>query len=520
LAGVRAHTRTDPETDASVARFEFKAWAVSRTLPRAVPAPAGTARKHPIKRRWLLAPVTESGATAVVLKRASTYRCLLALGDVVAAMVAIGVALRAGAGAPLTPWLVLVLPALVLTAKVSGLYDRDELILRKTTLDEAPGLFHVATLFTLAIWGLGRALAGSPINPTDALVLWIALFVMLVVARKCARSLARAMTPEERCLFVGDREAQRRFRAKLEHGRGVKARMVAQMDLAAILPFATATPASPDVAELRALLRQMDVHRVVVAPETPTANETADLIRTLKLAGIHVSVVPSLFDVVGSSVEFDDLHGMMVLGVRRFELTRSSRIIKRSFDLLGAALGLVVAGPAMALIALLIKLDSPGAVLFHQERVGRDGRPFQMLKFRTMVVGADARKLQLAALNDGAEGFFKITKDPRTTGLGYFLRRSSLDELPQLINVLRGEMSLVGPRPLIHEEDELISGWHRRRLALTPGMTGYWQILGSSRVPLHEMVVIDYLYVTNWSLWNDVKILVRTVPYVLGRQSR
>ena len=502
-----------------MARFEFKTWAVSRTLPRAVAAPSGAARKHAAKRRWLLAPVPESGAPAVVLKRASTYRRLLALGDVVAAMIAIGFALRAGAGAPLTPWLVLVLPALVLTAKVSGLYDRDELILRKTTLDEAPGLFQVATLFTLAIWGLGRALAGSPINPTDALVLWIALFVMLLVSRGCARSLARAMTPEERCLFVGDRDAERRFRTKLEHGRGVKARVVAQMDLAAVLPFATA-PSSRDLAELRAVLRELDVHRVVVAPQTPTANETADLIRTLKLAGIHVSVMPSLFDAVGSSVEFDDLHGMMVLGVRRFELTRSSRVIKRSFDLLGAALGLVVAGPAMALIALLIKLDSPGAVLFRQERVGRDGTPFQMLKFRTMVVDADARKLQLAALNEGAEGFFKITKDPRTTGLGRFLRRSSLDELPQLINVLRGEMSLVGPRPLIHEEDVLISGWHRRRLSLTPGMTGYWQILGSSRVPLHEMVVIDYLYVTNWTLWNDVKILVRTVPYVLGRQSR
>jgi lipopolysaccharide/colanic/teichoic acid biosynthesis glycosyltransferase len=126
----------------------------------------------------------------------------------------------------------------------------------------------------------------------------------------------------------------------------------------------------------------------------------------------------------------------------------------------------------------------------------------------------------LVALNEGADGFFKITHDPRTTRLGQLLRQSSLDELPQLVNVLHGQMSLVGPRPLIHEEDQRISGWHRRRLALTPGMTGHWQILGSSRVPLHEMVVIDYLYVTNWSLWNDVKILLRTVPYVLARHSR
>jgi exopolysaccharide biosynthesis polyprenyl glycosylphosphotransferase len=439
---------------------------------------------------------------------------------VTAAVVAIIFALRAGAGAPLTPWLVLVFPALVLTSKVSGLYDRDELVLRKTTLDEAPALFHVATLFTLAIWGLGRALAGSPINPTDALVLWIALFVMLVVSRKCARLIARAVTPAERCLLVGDGDAESRFRAKLEHGRGVKAKVVAHVDVDQMLPFASATPSDSDLAELRNALRELDVHRVVVAPQDPPAGEMAEVIRALKLAGIHVSVVPGLFDVIGSSVEFDDLHGMTVLGVRRFELTRSSRIVKRSFDLLGAGLALVLAGPVMGVIAALIKLNSPGPVLFRQERVGRNGRRFQMLKYRTMVVDADARKLEFIALNDGAEGFFKITNDPRTTRLGAYLRRSSLDELPQLVNVVRGEMSLVGPRPLIHEEDRLISGWHRRRLALTPGMTGPWQILGSSRVPLHEMVVIDYLYVTNWSLWNDVKILLRTVPYVLGRESR
>jgi exopolysaccharide biosynthesis polyprenyl glycosylphosphotransferase len=425
-----------------------------------------------------------------------------------------------GAEAPLTPRLLVVFPALVLAAKLNGLYDRDELVVRKTTLDEAPGLFQVATLFTLAIWGLGRALAGSPINPTDALVLWIALFVMLIVARTCARALARAMTVVERCLFIGDEDAAQRFRAKLGHGHGVKATVVAQMDLDQALPLANVTPSSPDLAELRNFVREADVHRVVVAPHTLAASETIDLIRALKLAGIHVSVVPSLFDVIGSSVEFDDLHGMTVLGVRRFELTRSSRAVKRCFDMLGALLALAIGAPAMALIALLIKLDSPGPIFFRQQRIGRNGQAFQMLKFRTMVVDADAAKVQLVALNEGAEGFFKITDDPRTTRLGSLLRRSSLDELPQLVNVLRGQMSLVGPRPLVYEEDRRISGWHRRRLALTPGMTGHWQILGSSRVPIHEMVVIDYLYVANWSLWNDVKILLRTVPYVLARHSR
>jgi lipopolysaccharide/colanic/teichoic acid biosynthesis glycosyltransferase len=140
-----------------------------------------------------------------------------------------------------------------------------------------------------------------------------------------------------------------------------------------------------------------------------------------------------------------------------------------------------------------------------------------MWKFRTMVDGADALKPALRALNE-ADGLFKIADDPRVTRVGRWLRRYSLDELPQLVNVLRGEMSLVGPRPLVGDDDAQITGLDRRRLILTPGMTGRWQILGSARVPLSEMIKLDYLYVTGWSLWSDVKILLRTVPYVLARR--
>jgi lipopolysaccharide/colanic/teichoic acid biosynthesis glycosyltransferase len=170
----------------------------------------------------------------------------------------------------------------------------------------------------------------------------------------------------------------------------------------------------------------------------------------------------------------------------------------------------------LACVALAIKLDSPGAVLFRQERVGRGGHVFKLFKFRSMVADAEARKNALGEKNQAADGFFKIPDDPRITRTGRVLRRTNLDELPQVLNVLRGEMSLVGPRPLIPQEDQRVVGWHRRRLELTPGMTGHWQVLGSSRVPLDEMVAIDYLYVANWSLWADLKLLLRTVPHVLG----
>jgi lipopolysaccharide/colanic/teichoic acid biosynthesis glycosyltransferase len=155
-------------------------------------------------------------------------------------------------------------------------------------------------------------------------------------------------------------------------------------------------------------------------------------------------------------------------------------------------------------------------VFFRQTRVGRNGERFQIYKFRSMVADAEAHKDELLHLNE-TDGVFKMSEDPRVTRVGRMLRTSSLDELPQLINVVRGEMSLVGPRPLVVDEDAKVAGLDRSRLHLTPGMTGHWQILGSARVPLGEMVGIDYLYVANWSLWTDVKILLRTVPYVLSR---
>jgi exopolysaccharide biosynthesis polyprenyl glycosylphosphotransferase len=266
------------------------------------------------------------------------------------------------------------------------------------------------------------------------------------------------------------------------------------------------------------MARTLDVHRAILAPESIDARELLDLVRTLKAIGVRVSLLPRLLEVVGSSVEFDDLHGVTVMGVRRFDLTRSSAAVKRAFDLAGASIGLLAVSPLMIAIAIAIKLDSRGPVFFRQLRVGRRSERFHMLKFRTMVPDAESMKDLLRDRNEAQDGLFKIVDDPRITRVGKLLRKSALDELPQLFNILRGEMSLVGPRPLVIEEDERIEGWSRQRLELLPGMTGHWQILGPARVPLREMVAIDYLYVANWSLWTDIKILLRTVPHVIGRR--
>ncbi len=200
-------------------------------------------------------------------------------------------------------------------------------------------------------------------------------------------------------------------------------------------------------------------------------------------------------------------------------MSRSSRLLKRSVDICAAGTALALASPILLLTALAIRLTSPGPIIFGQTRVGRDGRHFGILKFRSMVDGAEAQRQDLDQRNETA-GLFKLADDPRITRVGRVIRRASIDELPQLINVLRGEMSLVGPRPLVVAEDALVVDRYRDRLAMPPGMTGPWQVLGPTRPPLSEMVKIDYLYAVNWSLWLDVKILLRTVSHIRAGHGR
>ena len=197
-------------------------------------------------------------------------------------------------------------------------------------------------------------------------------------------------------------------------------------------------------------------------------------------------------------------------------LPRSSRLAKRGLDLAGAGLLGILVTPLFVVLAVAIKLDSAGPVLFRQARIGRDGRRFHLMKLRTMVADAEARHDELL-IHSKDPRWLHLEHDPRITRVGRLLRVTSLDELPQLWNVLRGDMSLVGPRPLVAEEDQMVDEWARGRLDLTPGITGLWQVLGRTSIPFEEMVKLDYLYVTNWSLWGDVRLILRTLPAVLKR---
>ncbi len=246
------------------------------------------------------------------------------------------------------------------------------------------------------------------------------------------------------------------------------------------------------------------VHRKIMA-----------IVRECQRRHVRARIVPDLFQMSLTQVDIDDLGGVPLISVREMGVSRGAVLVKRALDVAGAALGLTLGAPFLAFIAVAIRCDSPGPALFRQTRVGIGGEEFQMLKFRSMRAGSEDELDDLREMNEVDGPIFKIRDDPRITRVGRILRRHSLDELPQLRNVLRGEMSLVGPRPPIPSEVSRYQDWHMQRLEVRPGLTGLWQVSGRSLLSFDEQVLLDIHYVENWSLWLDLKILLRTIPQVL-----
>jgi exopolysaccharide biosynthesis polyprenyl glycosylphosphotransferase len=268
-------------------------------------------------------------------------------------------------------------------------------------------------------------------------------------------------------------------------------------------------------ADLPRLVSEYSVHRVAIAFSTDSHDQTLDVIRSMQDSDVQIDIVPRMFEVLGTSAQLHTIEGIPLVGLPVPSLSGSSRFLKRSLDLVAASLGLLLLAPLFLAVAVLIKLDSRGPVFFRQVRMGAGGKTFRVFKFRTMVADAESIKSDVAHLNmhnTRDPRMFKIPDDPRVTRVGRLLRRWRIDELPQLLNVLSGRMSVVGPRPLILDEDQHVSNWARRRLDLKPGMTGLWQVLGASDIPFDEMTKLDYLYVTNWSLREDLRLIMLTLP--------
>jgi exopolysaccharide biosynthesis polyprenyl glycosylphosphotransferase len=446
---------------------------------------------------WL-EPVTD------LMEREHTYRRFLGYADGFAALATIMVIGEAGFRAVffLCPLLA------ILVAKVQGLYDRDDSALVKSTLGEWRGLLRAATLT-----GIGSYLIYYASTPTSAgrgLRLFALLvfgdFALALVARLGARRFACSLTSEERCLIVGNPERCESLAQRVEAIEGVD-----------LIGTISAVNVDCSVDGVRELVEHFGVQRIIVGPHSVSKEESVlDLIQSAKWLGVRVSLMPTVMTVVGKTTTVDQLDSIVLLGVSRFGLSRSSLAVKRTLDLVLGGLLLVLAAPLMIVIALAVRLTSPGPALFKQERIGRHGKPFTIYKFRSMVNDAEQLKASLTERNE-TSGLFKLENDPRVTRLGRVLRKTYLDELPQLWNVMRGDMSLVGPRPLIHSEDALLTGYDRHRLRLIPGMTGPWQLRGPLNASLAELARLDYLYASNWSVWADIDILLGTAARVVNR---
>ena len=417
--------------------------------------------------------------------------------------------------------LLIALPLWVVLNKTLRLYDRDANLIHKSTLNELPGLFHSISLGTALAFLFGPLLPGVSIHRPQMIVWWCAAMALTPTFRYAARAAVRRRTSAERMLIVGSGHVASLVAQKINGHPEYGAKLVGFVDVSSELPETAdrGLVRLGDVADFESVCRAQDVERVVIAFSSLAHEHLLDLIRVSKRLGVKISVVPRLFEVIGHGVEIDQVEGMTLLGLRGLQRTGSTLLLKRTVDIIGATVGLLLLAPVAVVLAVVIKLDSTGPIFFGQRRVGRRNQAFTMWKFRTMVDGADKMKPALAHLNEMHDGaMFKIADDPRVTRVGRLLRRFSIDELPQLWNVLRGEMSLVGPRPLIPAENDQVIGWHRSRLDLTPGLTGPWQVMGRNAIPFHEMVKLDYLYVAEWSLWNDFKLLLRTLPVVVGRR--
>ena len=262
------------------------------------------------------------------------------------------------------------------------------------------------------------------------------------------------------------------------------------------------------------LVKELVIDEVIITLPWMYHRKIVSIISQCEREQVGVRIVPDMFQMTLSHLDTEDLGGIPMIGVRDISIGRSQLIVKRAADLIIALLGLILLLPFFLVLAVIIRLDSPGPVVFRQIRVGKDEHLFPCYKFRSMREGADDEKSDLMDKDEVNGPTFKMRKDPRITSVGRFLRRSSLDELPQLLNVLLGHMSLVGPRPAIPSEVQRYQPWHRRRLEVAPGMTGLWQVSGRSELTFDEMVLLDLYYIENWSPLLDLQILLRTIPQV------
>ncbi len=399
-----------------------------------------------------------------------------------------------------------------------GRYPRVPPTISDQLLDSLPKVFHASlggTLITAGLLAIGPAQSTFP----GLLVLLVGGLVALTASWVLSRALLRARLGPTRALVVGTGPNAAAVVAYLEAHPGFElAGRVQVVDNGPDRPT-SASGAPPQLHRdaLTALLAREQIERVVLIKHADLGADLIEMTHLIRSSGVSLTVVPDHIGVFGPGATLDQLQTVSAVSLQPPALSRTAQTLKRLLDVSASAAGLVILAPLLVAVAVVVRIDSRGPVLFRQTRVGRHGTPFRVLKFRTMVTNADELTAELMAQSKDPN-WLHLDDDPRITRVGAFLRRTSIDELPQLWNVLRGDMSLVGPRPLSVRDSGRVDGWGRHRVDLTPGITGLWQVLGRTSIPFEDMVKLDYLYVSNWSLWGDIKLLLQTLPAVLSQR--
>lgn len=433
-------------------------------------------------------------------------RRMLALADLAALVVgALSLGLAFDSDVQRTLWAVVALPVWLIFAKLYGLYDLDHSALRHLTVDELPSIFFwtlTATAGTALI--LQATPAGGPAF-LQGVRFWVATGAATFIFRSFARYLWRRSTRPERVYIFGEGPLADATRRKLDLFPDIHARAL--------------DPPSIPLTELLQdpeRLVELDIDRIIVATDSISEQLIADLVATCRRQRIKLSVVPPAQGMFGTAVRLTHVADLPVLEYNTWDVSRSTLLLKRLLDVAVSLSALVLLAPVFVLIALMIFLDSPGPVLFSQVRAGMHGQGFRMLKFRTMVADAEARLEHIVSFDALREPMFKLRDDPRVTRVGRFLRRTSLDELPQLVNVLMGDMSLVGPRP---EQIDLVRRYTAGqciRLAVKPGVTGPMQVYGRGQLTFAERLAVEREYVENISIGRDLRILTLTITAVVA----
>jgi exopolysaccharide biosynthesis polyprenyl glycosylphosphotransferase len=447
----------------------------------------------------------------------TALRRLLGLGDALAVAVAAYLALIIPGRDHGLGWGALAVPLMVVLFKLYGLYDRDTKRISHSTVDDLPWLLHAIVTGGLLFWFFARITPLHRLDLEEILFFTAGMAVLVPSARAVVRHGVIGFLPRERALVVGQGAMAGTLVRKLGDHPEYRVDVVGTLTPGAALARSVNSDPGEINERLTSMVELEGVTRVLLVAGDLDDSEMDEMLRRCRQLSLKVSILPRLSDMLGPAVELDHVEGITVLGISPPRLPRSSRALKRAIDIAAAGALLTVCAPILIAAAVAIKLDTPGPVLFRQERIGKGGRRFRLFKLRTMVRDAERQREQLLVKSVNPNWLF-LDHDPRITRVGRRLRRLSLDELPQLWNVLRGDMSMVGPRPLIPTEDERVEQWARGRLELAPGLTGYWQVLGRTSIPFEEMVKLDYLYVVNWSLWEDIRLMLRTLPVVLKGQ--